>query len=117
MRRLNRIGLCLVAALAAACSDGGNFPGEGGATFGPPIVVDQADYEKWVWISVPEMRCADDSEGGFAVNFTKQSRDLVVYLLGWRRLLRPGDLHGRSAAAARSRRRSAALPVRQGPGR
>jgi len=28
------------------------------------------------------MRCADDSVGGFAVNFTKQSRDLVVYLLG-----------------------------------
>ena len=50
--------------------------------FGPPIVVDAADLEKWVWVGVPEMRCADDSEGGFAVNFTSRSRDLVVYLLG-----------------------------------
>jgi hypothetical protein len=62
---------------AAACGDA-----EKSADFGPPIVVDQADYERWVWIAEPTMRCADGSEGGFAVNFTAQSRELVVYLFG-----------------------------------
>src|SRR6185369_15561531 len=54
----------------------------GGPTFGAPITIAAADLEKWVWITNPEMRCADDSPGGFAVNFTNRSRDLVVYLFG-----------------------------------
>jgi len=77
------VGVALCAALAAGCGEN-TQPGvdDGGGTFGEPIPVAPADFEKWVWVPVPEMRCADDSEGGFAVNFTHQSRDLVVYLLG-----------------------------------
>src|SRR5690606_33126964 len=37
---------------------------------------------EWVWISMPEMRCSDGTEGGFAVNFTDASRDLLIYLQG-----------------------------------
>lgn len=78
MRRWIRPSLLLVALLAAACGDAG----KSGGGFGPPIVVDDADLERWVWVEEPAMRCADGSAGGFAVNFTARSRELVVYLLG-----------------------------------
>ena len=74
-----RILLLLLALLAAACGDAAR---PGGGDFGPPIVVDEAQLEQWVWVPEPAMRCADGSEGGFAVNFTAQSRELVVYLFG-----------------------------------
>jgi len=78
-RTLVAISTCAaLATIAGGCSDA-DAPG---GDFGPPIVVDDADLERWVWVGVPEMRCADGSEGGFAVNFTEQSRELVVYLLG-----------------------------------
>ena len=71
------------AAIAAGCGESSQpSPVGGGNAFGAPVTVNPADLERWVWISVPEMRCADDSPGGFAVNFTNQSRELVVYLLG-----------------------------------
>lgn len=69
--------LCLLTALATGCGDA-----DRSGDFGPPIVVDPADDERWVWVGEPTMRCADGSEGGFAVNFTTRSRELVVYLLG-----------------------------------
>lgn len=50
--------------------------------FGEPIEVAEEELGQWVWISMPEMRCTDGSEGGFAVNFTDASRDLVIYLQG-----------------------------------
>jgi hypothetical protein len=77
--RLRIVLLVLLAGvLAAACGDAERSGGDVGA----PIVVDDAQLERWVWIGDPEMRCADGSEGGFAVNFTDRSRELVVYLLG-----------------------------------
>jgi len=53
-----------------------------GFTLGEPIVLDPADLGRWVWIAMPEMACADGTPGGFAVNFTGASRDLVFYLQG-----------------------------------
>lgn len=50
--------------------------------FGAPIVVLPVDLERWVWVPIPEMRCADDTPAGIGVNFTSQSRDLVVYFQG-----------------------------------
>ena len=49
---------------------------------GPPIVVPPDQYERWVWVPIPEMRCADDSPAGVFVNFTKRSRDLLVFFQG-----------------------------------
>jgi hypothetical protein len=51
-------------------------------TFGEPIVLLPEQYEHWVWISMPEMHCSNGSVGGFAVNFTSESRDLLIYLQG-----------------------------------
>jgi hypothetical protein len=56
--------------------------GDAGPTFGPPIEVPSADFEKWVWVDIPEMRCSDDSPAGVVVNFTAQSRDLVIFFQG-----------------------------------
>ncbi len=50
--------------------------------FGKPVEVGADDYGKWVWVSMPSMVCTDGSTGGFAVNFTEASRDLVIYLQG-----------------------------------
>src|SRR6185295_12638507 len=75
------LGVVLCVAIAAGCGESSRT-NAGGNAFGPPIVVSPADLEHWVWMSIPEMRCGDDSPGGFAVNFTNQSRELVVYLLG-----------------------------------
>lgn len=58
------------------------LPPAGEPRLGAPIVLQPDQYETWVWIAMPEMTCADGSEGGFAVNFTKKSADLLVYLQG-----------------------------------
>ena len=47
-----------------------------------PIAVAPEDLEKWVWIPIAGTRCADDSEAGIGVNFTNQSRELVVFFQG-----------------------------------
>src|SRR4030095_16825680 len=80
VRIATRLALAVVVAVVTGCGGDDSFQGD--ARFGEPIVVAPGDFERWVWITVPEMRCADDSAGGFAVNFTERSRDLVVYLLG-----------------------------------
>ncbi len=54
----------------------------GGALFGEPIVVDPQDLETWVWVPFPDMYCADGSTSGVMVNFTAQSRDLMIYFQG-----------------------------------
>lgn len=53
-----------------------------GPKLGAPIEVEPGELGEWKWIAMPEMRCADGTEGGFAVNFTDQSRELVIYLQG-----------------------------------
>src|SRR5690606_29058848 len=50
--------------------------------WGEPIEVPPEQRGEWVWVDVPEMRCSVGEEGGFAVNFTDASRDLVIYLQG-----------------------------------
>jgi len=49
---------------------------------GDPIEIAPEQFGQWVWVPMPEMRCADGTQGGFAVNFTQASRDLVLYLQG-----------------------------------
>src|SRR5215475_12744025 len=66
---------------------GGSGGGLGGGndvppTSGPPIVVPPQSYEHWVWVAVPEMRCADNSPAGLFVNFTKRSDDLLIFFQG-----------------------------------
>lgn len=78
MRMRNVFLVMLAALLAVACGDAARS----GEDLGAPIVVEQDQLEHWVWVAEPAMRCADGSEGGFAVNFTARSRELVVYLLG-----------------------------------
>lgn len=101
-----RIGLALITfALATACSqspvdpDGGFSDADvdradagpdptrpevpvGPPTYGEPIELEPGELGEWVWISMPEMTCSDGTSGGFAVNFTDASRDLVIYLQG-----------------------------------
>jgi hypothetical protein len=66
-------------ALLASCSDA---PQDGTPTWGDPIELGPEQLGQWEWVSMPEMRCSDGSPGGFAVNFTDASRDLVIYLQG-----------------------------------
>jgi hypothetical protein len=62
--------------------DAGPDAGNPVPTFGEPIVLTPDQYGHWVWISMPEMHCSNGSAGGFAVNFTTESRDLLIYLQG-----------------------------------
>ncbi len=63
-------------------ADAGAPPATTKPTFGEPIVLAPDQLEQWVWIPMPAMQCADGTAGGFAVNFTKKSRDLLVFLQG-----------------------------------
>ena len=56
--------------------------GETGVELGDPIVVDPGDLEKWVWAPIEGMRCADGSSAGVMVNFTAQSRDVMIFFQG-----------------------------------
>ncbi|HET6583775.1 MAG TPA: pectin acetylesterase-family hydrolase [Nannocystaceae bacterium] len=47
-----------------------------------PLVTEPLQLRQWRWIAVPEMRCANDTTGGFFVNSSEQSRDLVVFFGG-----------------------------------
>lgn len=81
--------LLLALLIGAGCAGEGDSIGKNGAggspdsvEFGDPVEVGEHELEQWVWVSVPEMRCSDGSEGGFAVNFTEASRNLLIYLQG-----------------------------------
>lgn len=79
--RASSVWLSLAVIVVAAC-DAPPAPADEGFVFGPPIEVAPAELGQWVWISNPEMHCADGTEGGFAVNFTNESRELLLYLQG-----------------------------------
>jgi len=49
---------------------------------GDPIEVATDQRRRWVWQPMPTMRCADGSEGGFAVNFAEDLDELLVYFQG-----------------------------------
>ncbi len=49
---------------------------------GDPILLPPDQLEQWIWIPIPEMRCADDTPAGVGVNFTSQSRELVIWFQG-----------------------------------
>jgi hypothetical protein len=56
--------------------------GSGGAppALGEPIQVDST--EQWVWVPIPGTVCADGTMAGVGVNFTTQSRELVIWFQG-----------------------------------
>lgn len=66
----------------SAGDDASIAPGDPTPTLGEPIEIQPDQYEQWVWIDMPEMRCSNGTAGGFAVNFTTDSRELLIYLQG-----------------------------------
>lgn len=70
-----------LAAGVSACGgeEGGGEAGTGGATpvWGDPI--DVAPDEQWTWVPIAGTVCADGTEAGVGVNFTAQSRELVIF--------------------------------------
>lgn len=79
MRPIRLLLALTVSLMFAACADA---PPNEPFTFGPPIEIASEDFEKWVWFDHPEMRCSKGTAGGFAVNFTNESRELLIYLQG-----------------------------------
>src|SRR5690606_2904613 len=76
---------CLLTACPSAPPDApsdDDAPPTEGPPLGEPHVVPTDQHGEWVWIDVPGMRCSVGEGGGFAVNFTDASRDLVIYLQG-----------------------------------
>lgn len=85
MTPLASLSAALVSCGLAACGgDGGSSkatsPGSAAPVLGDPI--DAPASEEWVWVPIEGTQCADGSEAGVAVNFTTQSRDLVVWFQG-----------------------------------
>lgn len=74
--------VALVACALSACGgeDSNPAPGGVGPVLGDPIAVTAS--EQWVWVPIEGTACADGSEAGVGVNFTTQSRDLVVWFQG-----------------------------------
>lgn len=70
----------------SATEDGGpsdaSPPVDTPPVLGEPIELSSDQVGQWVWIGMPEMRCSDGTEGGFAVNFTDASHDLLIHLQG-----------------------------------
>lgn len=69
----------LIAADADAGDDSGK-PAPG--TLGEPIQVGTESLGKWVYVPIEGMRCGDGSPSGVGVNFTNESRELVVWFQG-----------------------------------
>ncbi len=67
---------------ASPDTDASDDDGEPLPEFSDPITLEPDDYDKWIWIPIPEMKCADDTPAGVGVNFTKRSRNLVVWFQG-----------------------------------
>src|SRR5438552_560155 len=79
--------VCLALAGLASCAAGaqpapapGNGVGGARQNLGDPI--DVAATEEWVWVPIEGTVCADGTEAGVGVNFTTQSRDLVIWFQG-----------------------------------
>jgi hypothetical protein len=76
------VALCF---LLAACGGSDGTPGESGPggtrpELGEPISV--ASDEQWVWVPIEGTQCADGSPAGIGVNFTAQSRELLIWFQG-----------------------------------
>jgi len=71
--------------LLAGCGGSDRAPAGGGnggtrPELGEPI--DVASDEQWVWVPIDGSACADGSPAGVGVNFTAQSRELVIWFQG-----------------------------------
>lgn len=49
---------------------------------GEPIAIAPEDLGRWIWIELPEMRCADGSPGGLALNVLDGASELLLFLQG-----------------------------------
>jgi hypothetical protein len=75
--------LSAFAAAVLACSgEDPAAPSAGGSPqiFGDPI--DVAPTEEWTWVPIEGTLCADGTPAGVGVNFTAQSRELVIFFQG-----------------------------------
>jgi len=79
---------CVVIACTSACGGGSSADaarGKLGAGGAPPVLGDPIDAqptEEWVWVPIEGTVCADGTEAGVGVNFTTESRDLVIWFQG-----------------------------------
>lgn len=76
------LAVAIVVAGVAACGGGSGGADSGGAppVMGEPIHADPT--EQWVWVPISGTVCADGTSAGVGVNFTTQSRELVIFFQG-----------------------------------
>lgn len=74
----------VLAALQAACGgdskEDSTNTGPVGPELGDPI--DVVANEQWTWVPIEGSQCSDGTQAGIGVNFTGQSRDLVIWFQG-----------------------------------
>lgn len=46
------------------------------------ITLPEGDLEKWIWLPIDGTSCADGTQAGVGLNFTSQSRELVIWFQG-----------------------------------
>jgi hypothetical protein len=79
------VATCIALGALTACSGDGQGPASGSSSQTLPPLGDPIDVtatEEWVWVPVEGTVCADGTEAGVGVNFTTQSRDLVIWFQG-----------------------------------
>jgi hypothetical protein len=79
------VALCsLVTALAGCGGDDGAPSGERAGVTRPPLgdPIDVEPDEQWTWVPIEGSVCADGTGAGIGVNFTAQSRELVIWFQG-----------------------------------
>ena len=79
--------VCVLIGCAPACGedaahDTRGSAGTSGAPFVPGDPIDVAPTEQWVWVPIDGTVCADGTPAGVGVNFTTQSRDVVIWFQG-----------------------------------
>src|SRR5262245_12107786 len=72
---------CLTACGSDAADEGGKKEGAG-SQYPLGVPIDVAPSEQWVWVPIEGTMCADGTEAGVGVNFTTQSRELVIFFQG-----------------------------------
>ena len=59
-----------------------------------PLATSALEIRQWRWIAVEEMRCANDTTGGFFTSISEDPRDLVIFFGGGVPIYRNGQIIG-----------------------